>query len=166
LNVRLLNGYSLAAGLSSVVLLCPLASAETVYKHVDPEGNVTFSSNPSRAGPGEAVVPIEIDPRLSEEQRKAAQERLDALQREAARLEREREIEQEERAERVASAQVALREARAALEEAKKKTLDDWQYLFTGGRVLKQSYFDRVEAAEQRVSNAKKALRRAQGESP
>lgn len=156
--------YWLASGLFA--LLCQVASAETVYKHLDREGDGTFSADPTPAGPGETVVPIEIDPRLSEEQRQAAQKRLEALQRAEARLEQERRIAQERHAERVASAKEALREARAALEEVKKKTIEDWQYLATGGRVLKRSYLDRVEAAEQRVREAEEALRAAQSESP
>jgi hypothetical protein len=59
-----------------------------------------------------------------------------------------------------------LRESRAALEEAKKKTVDDWQYLVRGGRVLKQGYFERVEAAKKRVLEAEESLREAGGEPP
>jgi hypothetical protein len=65
LNDRFLKQYLLAP--VPMTLLCPVAGAEAVYKYVDPKGDVTFSSDPTRAGPSETVVPIEIDPRLSAE---------------------------------------------------------------------------------------------------
>jgi len=58
-------------------------------------------------------------------------------------------------------AERGLRNARIALQEARIKGDDDWQYLAAGGRVLKQSYLDRVKDAERRVKDAEEGLRRA-----
>lgn len=140
--------------------------ATTVYEHVDAQGNVTFSSEPMKAGPGEKLETIEIEPSVSEAERAAAEERFRELQRAAESL-GEPEVDAGAReADPVDRAQEDLQRAQAELEEAREKTLDDWQYLVSGGRVLKQSYLDRVEAAEQKVDAAREALRQARRDAP
>jgi hypothetical protein len=147
-------------------LLCWPALAETVYQHIDAQGNVTFSSNPTPEGPGDRVMPVEVEPQVTPEQQEAAQRRADERHRAVERLGQEREAEQTAREEGIEAAERELRDAREALESAQEKTVDDWQYLATGGRVLKQSYLDRVEAAEERVRTAEDTLRRARGRRP
>jgi hypothetical protein len=137
------------------------ATAETVYKHIDPAGNVTFSSDPLPAGPGDRVVPVEIEPPLSEEEKAAADQRLGETLEAAARLREERAAEEAMRDARIAAAEQELEEARAALATAKQREPEDWQHLAGGGRVLKPSYRDRVDAAEERVRQAEEALSRA-----
>ncbi len=140
--------------------------ATTVYEHVDAQGNVTFSSEPMKAGPGEKLETIKIQPSVSEAERAAAEERLRELQRAAASLGEPEVGAGAGETDSVDQAQEDLRRAREALEEAKEKTVDDWQYLVRGGRVLKQSYLDRVEAAEQKVEAAQEALRQARRDAP
>lgn len=149
-----------------VGLSCSGLGAETVYKHVDQEGNVTYSSEPIPVESGETLVSLEVEPRITEEQRETALRRQEGLEWTLDRLEAERQREEEERAERVAAAEGELRDARAALQEAKKRRVEDWQHLVSGGRVLKPRYFERVEAAEQRVLEAKASLRDAGGQVP
>jgi hypothetical protein len=153
--------------LLAVPLLClSTAGAETVYKSIDAQGNVTYSASPPSPRSGEIVETVPIAPPPSEEQQKAAEERVRQLEIESARGDREREKLEKEQTESLSAAEKELQEARAALRDAKIQGDDDWQYLAAGGRVLKQSYLDRVAKAEQRVREAEEAMRRARVSKP
>ncbi|MEA3277842.1 MAG: DUF4124 domain-containing protein [Pseudomonadota bacterium] len=137
------------------------ATAETVYKSIDPEGNVSYSSTPPPSSSGDVVEEVPIAPGPTQEQRQEAEQRLDDLEAASARADEQRQEREKERSQAAADAEQGLEKARMALEEAKIQRDDDWQYLATGGRVLKESYLDRVESAEQLVREAEQALQNA-----
>jgi hypothetical protein len=144
-------------GVPLVLIAGSLAAQTPVYKSIDAEGNVSYSSRPPESAAGVERVPL--DPAPTESQRQQAEERVREMEQAAARMERERADTQEETSASVAAAEKELEEARAVLEKASVKTVDDWQTLAAGGRVLKQSYLDRVARAEERVRAAESALR-------
>ena len=148
-------------GLAGVALLSVAAAgvADGVYKTVDESGNVTYSATP----PDDAIrsESVAVPPPPSK-----------AQQQEARRIERQiqgttertlKSLEQARRrdAKQIEEAKARLQAARNSLEKAKTKSQADWQYLAQGGRVLKQSYFRRVEAAEKAVEQAEEALAKA-----
>lgn len=133
--------------------------AEEIFKSIDAQGNVTYSAKPPPAGSGEQVQTLTIDPGPTNADQNAAHKRqLDAeqeLQRNSNASAKTRQSQE------VSAAQQALIQAKAELEQAKIQTDDDWQYLATGGRVLSQSYFSRIAAAEAQVEAREKALQQA-----
>ena len=142
------------------------AGAETVYKSVDPQGKVTYSSSPPADTGKEMVEAIPIAPGPTEEERREADQRNRELQKAVRQAEQQRREQAENRAETVSDAERELRNAEVALQETRIQGDDDWQYLATGGRVLKQSYLDRVAEAEQKVKEAEKRLRGARSGQP
>jgi len=137
------------------------ATAQTVYKSVDARGRVTYSSSPPPDVSEETLEEIPIAPGPTEEQRQAAAERAKELQATMHNAEKQQREQTSETAQSRSEAERGLRNARIALQEARIKGDDDWQYLAAGGRVLKQSYLDRVKDAERRVKDAEEGLRRA-----
>jgi hypothetical protein len=155
------------ATLILVAVWAAAAGAETVYKTIDAQGRVTYSSTPpATPGARERVEEVPIVPGPTEDERRQAEQRLKETEAAAARLAAEAERAQNATSQDTAEAEKALQQARVNLEQAKTKNLDDWQYLATGGRVLNQSYFDRVTAAEQQVRQAEEALQRARNGQP
>jgi len=144
----------------SLGLACTLA-AEPVYKSIDAQGKVVYSSTPPPEVVGEKVEEIEIAPGPTEQERKAAEQRNKELQ---DRLQNE-EQQQEEKAQKAgetrSEAELELKNAKAALLDARVKHDDDWHLPPDFGRTLKPSYHERVEAAEKRVEEAEKAVRAA-----
>ncbi|MGH6636616.1 MAG: DUF4124 domain-containing protein [Gammaproteobacteria bacterium] len=147
--------YSCFCSGISVLLLacCSLAYSEPIYKSVDSEGRVSFSSKPPVGA--RQVEEIQIQPGPTADQIEATKARA------------KRTIEQAQKSESPAqkrrqakmAASEKLREAQAALEKAKVIQPEDWQHLAGGGRHLKQSYFDRVKHYEAAAEKATKALR-------
>jgi hypothetical protein len=131
-----------------------------VYRSIDAEGNVTYSETPTPEGAG-VVEEVPLAPPPTEAQRRDARQRAQGVEQELQRGRQRREAAREEQSTAVAAAQEELEEARNDLNAARVKTVDDWQTLATGGRVLKQSYLDRVARAQDRVKAAEEALRRA-----
>jgi TolA-binding protein len=137
------------------------ATAQSVYKSVDAQGRVTYSSSPPSTAAGETVEKVRIAPGPTERQQREAARRANDLEAGMRDAERQKQEQTAKRSQATSDAERELRKARIALEEAQIKGDDDWQYLATGGRVLKQSYLDRVDAAERRVQKAEKSLRSA-----
>jgi hypothetical protein len=131
--------------------------AQTVYKSVDEQGRVTYSSSPPPAAAEDMVEKVEIAPGPTQQQKRDAVQRARELQSSNRNAEQQRREQLERRSQSAFAADRELREARIALEEARIQSDDDWQYLAAGGRVLKQSYLDRVNAAERRLQQAEKA---------
>jgi hypothetical protein len=122
-----------------------LANAASVYKTVDPDGRVTYSSRPP-PDEGKRVEQIRIHgsaPDLPAEPQES----------ESAR--------QQSRASAVAAAQRELFLTMAALEQAKIQSAEDWQEQTPGKRVLSAAYFKRVTAAAAEVESAQRALDQA-----
>lgn len=134
-------------------------AAGPVYKSVDAAGNVTYSSTPPPNEQGQQVKEVKLAPGPSQQEVDAAEKRIQDIER--AEFERNKQLqqEQEERKKAKESADSELRRARQDLEQAKIQRDSDWQYLQQGGRVLRQRYFDRVDAAEARVRKAREAQR-------
>lgn len=143
----------------SLALAASSAGAQQVYKSIDAEGKVTYSSSPPATAEIVEQVPIAAPP--SEAAQQEAEKRLHEVEKEATRGEKQRTAQQEEKRDAVAAAEKERDAARIALEEAKIKGDDDWQRINTGGRALKQGYLDRVQEAEERLKAAESALRKA-----
>ncbi|MCG6861315.1 MAG: DUF4124 domain-containing protein [Chromatiaceae bacterium] len=148
--------------ITTIALFCTFtATAQTVYKSVDADGKVTYSAAPPPDAAAEMVEKVPIAPGPTDQQRSAAENRTKELESVTESAEQEREAQDTESAEAASSAEQELRRARIALQEAQIQGDDDWQYLASGGRVLKQSYLDGVAEAKRRVQEAEKALRSA-----
>jgi len=60
------------------------AAAQQIYKSVDADGVVSYSSSPPRDAPQDRVETVKVDPAPPEAERNAAQQRLSAMQRESS----------------------------------------------------------------------------------
>ncbi|MGH8602220.1 MAG: DUF4124 domain-containing protein [Gammaproteobacteria bacterium] len=138
----------------SVLLLacCSPACSEPIYKSVDSEGRVTFSSKPPVGARQVEEIQIQRGPTAA--QIEATKARANRTIEQA----QERRSPAEERRQTKVAAREKLRDAQAALEKAKVIQPEDWQHLAGGGRHLKQSYFDRIKEHEAAVEKATKAL--------
>ena len=136
-----------------------LALAEEIFKSVDADGNVTYSSVP----PGEAVdtQTVSVPDAPSEEQQQEAVQRDKQLQGAADSLAQERSARDKQRSGTVQDAEKARDQAKAQLERAQVKQDSDWQGLAGGGRRLKESYFERVRNAEEELRQAEEAVSKA-----
>lgn len=147
----------------SLMILAALSAApavaDTVYKSVDDQGNVTYSAEPPKASEAKRVEEIRVGDGPSEEEQAEALQRMREMELTVERLEQERMLEAQAQDAAVAAARAELEEAQAALEQAREMSPDDWQRIVTGGRTPKPSYFERVDRAEQRVQAAEQALR-------
>ncbi|MGH8610625.1 MAG: DUF4124 domain-containing protein [Gammaproteobacteria bacterium] len=138
----------------SVLLLacCSVACSEPIYRSVDSEGRVTFSSKPPVGA--RQVEEMQIQPGPTATQIEATKARAMRTIEQA----QKRESPTEERRQAKTAASEKLRDTQTALEKAKVIQPQDWQSLAGGGRHLKQSYFDRVKAYEATVEKATKEL--------
>ncbi|GEM_PF-1878128 len=139
-------------------------AAERVYKSVDENGHVTFSSQPV---PGAArVEPVQIAPPPPPERVRDAASVQDEVERAADQT----RIDLDERLrnwqQRLKRAEDEVDRARAALEAAKKQTDADWRHNQSGARYLKQSYYDRVSRAEVELRRAEAALAKVRRDHP
>ncbi len=144
----------LCSGISLILLTWySLATSGPIYKSVDSEGRVSFSSKPPAGARQVEEIPIQPGPT--------------AEQIEATKTRANRTLEQAEKSESPAAkrrqatmaASEKVRNAQAALDKAKIIQPEDWQHLANGKWHLKQSYFDRVKEHEAVIEKAKKALR-------
>ena len=131
--------------------------AQTVYKSVDAEGNVTYGDQAPASDFVDAHR-FELAPDPTAEQRAEAAA-------ESARVIREADIEGARRGPRASPAE--LREAERRLSEARSRLRnyevvrdDDWGGTQQGKRTLKPSYFARVDAARKQLSEAQAELTR------
>jgi hypothetical protein len=136
------------------------AWAEAVYKSVDADGKITYSSTPPPAGSAREVEELQILPGPTSAEEDAAARRERALEGVEQKRENERAATEKRRGAAIAAAQQDLIRAKADLEQAKIQGDGDWQYLVSGGRVLSGSYFERIADAEAKVEAAEKALQR------
>ena len=136
-----------------------IPAADPVYKSIDANGKVTYSSSPPPAQRGQQIEEVKLAPGPSQKEVEAADKRVQEIER--ADFERNKQLkqEQEKRNKDKEAADSELRRAQQDLEQAKIQRDSDWQFLQQGGRVLRQRYFDRVEAAEARVRKAREAQR-------
>ncbi len=132
--------------------------ASQVYKSVDAEGNVSYSSTP----PADAVnsETIAIQPPPESGTRNEAMLRENQLEQTSKRLQNDLRSSSDKRDSRLRDTQRAVTKAQNDLEKAQEITNDDWQGLAQGGRHLKESYYARITNAENRLEQAKKDLAR------
>ena len=135
-----------------------VVSAETVYRSVDAEGNVTFSSQPLQDA--KEVEQVEIAPGPSEESQKEAMQRQQRLIDLAAGARKEREEKEEARRSKVEDAEQSVKDAEQALKDAKVITPDDRRG-GAGSGMIAPGYNDRVKQAEDQLAEAKRELSKA-----
>ena len=143
------------------LLLAPVcgAVADSVYKTVDESGTVSYSSSP--AGDAVQSESVSIPQPPTEAQRREARKIERQIQSTSKRTTQSLQRDQRQSRQQIVTAEARLKAARAALEKAQIKTDADWQNLAQGGRHLKESYFQRVEAAEAAVRQAELELAKA-----
>ena len=129
-----------------------ISAAETIYKSVDAEGRVTYSSEP----PAQAVEsqPVTLPKAPSEAEHQEAIMREKELQKAADKVTSERAAVGSAKKSAVADADTAVDQAQRRLEKAKEMRDSDWQGKAGGGRRLKESYFERVDKAEEKLRQA------------
>lgn len=154
----------LCLGLLTLLASAP-GSAETIYRWVDKDGSVSFSSSPPPGMPKGRLSEVEVDSALPPEQQQAAEERVRQLEDAAGRMQEERMMARKGGLERLAQAEDEVRQAQADLARAQVQTPEDWQTIVGGGRHLKPSYFDRVRVAQETLARAQERLVKAQRDS-
>jgi hypothetical protein len=133
--------------------------AYNIYKSVDAQGNVTYSSSP----PADTtmVERVKLAPAPSKDSLAAAKERERQIVAAGNQISTERKAQQETQAKGVDAARQEVNNAQAALADAKVMRDSDWQGTVQGKRHLKPEYFARVQAAESRLAQAQKAYKDA-----
>ena len=145
----------------ALVAASGLAAQQTVYRWVDAEGNITYSSQaPAQA---EDLQEIEIPPGPTEAQRKAAEERLERSLERIEALDEARKEAAEKRKESVGEAEAALAEAERNLEQARRVQPEDWILGYRTSGMKKPEYYQRVKDAEAAVAEAKRRLKDLRG---
>ncbi len=135
-----------------------LSAGENVYRWVDAEGNVTYSS---QAPVGAADVrEIEIDPGPTDEQREQAEARLQRSLEIIEETEEARSEAMQQRSEQVREAEEALTQAEQDLEEAKRVRPSDWILGYRTSGMRKPEYYERVKEAEAAVEEARHRLKK------
>jgi len=150
-----------------IALLAALAAAgsagaqETIYKSIDADGNVTYSSTPPEGTAVQRVETVEMPPQPTPAEQSETERRM----RDIEQLARERSMQQQSgtrtQHQSLNAAERELQQAREELAKAKERGPGDWQTIVTGGRVPSAAYLQRVQHAQQRVQAAEEALQAA-----
>jgi hypothetical protein len=146
--------------LSSLWLLAwsGLGYGQAVYKSVDAQGNVTYSS--TRPSDAPVVQPITIRPDIPEAG-SAEAERLRDVEKQAAADQKRRDEQRAQKAQRavaVGQAEKRLKDARDALEAAKQQRDSERKTLDRSRRVDDLATSDRVQQQARKVREAEQAL--------
>lgn len=128
------------------------ATAETAYRSVDEQGNVTFSDTPIEGAAQEEKVKIDA-PAPSQERQQESLQREAELQKAAGQAGASGTTSQ---ADQKKAASESLREAEKQLEDAREVREGDRQGTAGGGSRLKPEYQERVREAEEAVDRARK----------
>ena len=143
------------------LLLAGGASAETVYRHVDAEGNVSFSSAPPKAG--EKAEAVEIDPNRNVVAPHVTPEtqRLEAQERERYWQQKQSETtQQQQRADEVQAAEAQLQKARDAQQAGQALQPGDLIGKQGGGTRPSLQRTERLRQLDERVKAAEENLER------
>jgi hypothetical protein len=130
-------------------------AAETAYRSVDEQGNVTFSDRPVSSATQEERVSIDV-PAPSPEQQQEALQREEALQKAASQP--VTPVTPAKASHNKAAARQAVEDAEARLGKAIMVREGDRIGTAGGGSRLKPEYHERVRAAEAELEAAKKQL--------
>jgi TolA-binding protein len=148
----------------SLLWVCFAVAEEGVYKSVDAQGRVTYSATPPPEVPGEMVEEVKIRPGPTEEQVQQAEQQAEALQEltqqtQEQRQEQRQAQEQAKTLKDLSKAEQELRQATSVLDQAEETQ--------PGGYYIGPEQQKRVEAARQKVQQAKEAAQAArQSQSP
>lgn len=140
-----------------LAILSAVAAAETVYRTVDAEGNVSFTDEPPPTGSGVEEITIDAPPPPASRVRQSEQEAQAAINK-ANRNQMRREAADEQRSMELREAEKALEQAQKNLEEAKVVREGDRRGKAGGGTRLTTEYLNRVKAAEKGVEEAQSRL--------
>jgi TolA-binding protein len=155
-----------------ILWVCVAAEGEEVYKSVDAQGRVTYSAKPPPSAPDEMVEEVKIRPGPTAEQVQQAEQQAKALQELTQQTQEQREEqrqaqEQAKTLKDLSKAEQELREATSVLEEAEGTQSGGYYYPGGGEPVLGPEQHKRVEAARQKVQQAKEAAQATrQNQSP
>lgn len=144
-----------------VTLICVSPVSAEIYRHVDSQGNVTFTDEPPAGA--QDVEEVVLPPGPSPESIRDTEKRNQEILRASDKAEKRRWEEKRKREATIAQAKRQLEEAEKRLEEAKVIQDEDRQNLAGGKRRINPDYFARVKAAKEEVEKARKALREARG---
>jgi small-conductance mechanosensitive channel len=147
--------------IAGITACCTLPLSAEIYRHVDAEGNVTFTDEPPKGA--QEVEEVVLPPGPSPESIRGTEKRNQEILRAADKAEKKRWDEKRKRDATIAQAEKQLEEAEKRLEEAKVIQDEDRQNLAGGKRRIHPDYFARVKAAKEEVAKARKALREARG---
>ena len=151
----------LLLALSAALASAP-APADSVYRWVDANGTVNFSSTPPANASARDVGTVDLAPGPTSEDQQTAEERAHAIGNAADRLREDRLSSKDKKQDSVTEAERALKEAQAKYANAQVQTADDWQTIAGGGgRYLKESYFDRLRSAQEALNQAQENFARA-----
>ena len=148
---------------SSIALLLAIsisfaASAQTVYKHVDKDGKVTYTDEPPSKEQAAQKVDIDTKRNIAEPLgHRPAQAKESADKQLKRRADREATSERE-----IAQASAKLDSARDELARGKEPQEDDWMTVGAQAgkpaRILNEAYFDRIKQLEAAVKQAEEEL--------
>ena len=155
---RDMRKFSFVVG-ASVVVLAWNVYAQTYYRSVDAEGNVTYSTTPP--ADAEQVAPVEVQPGPSAQEVERALERQRRFEAQLGEAEEKRDQIDQDREDKLQVAEEAVKQAERDLVTAKQTRGVD----YLGGGSLAE-YRQRVEAAEQALDQAKQDLRTARSSRP
>lgn len=149
------------AVLSAACVMTASVHAETIYRSIGPDGEVTYSSLPEPGARESTAIEIE---NLSPEQRRASlllRQQEKALSSEADAQLQSRESEWRRVDREIISAQKALADAESALQKGRTPLSGERRGNVGGGSRLTEAYFQRLRKLETQVVQAKKRLDRA-----
>lgn len=127
-------------------------TAQTVYKSIDAQGRVTYSSKPPPVETPKTVERVPIAPGPTPQQQQEATHRATELQATTNSTLKQRKEQENEGSSTASDAEKALLKAGGVLEEAGIKG-NDWQPIVEEGRVLDRNYRDGGGNAERGARN-------------
>ena len=125
-------------------------AADQVYKSIDADGNVTYSSVPPQELEDKEVRTLSVDPTPDEASRREAQQRSRSTGARARQLEARQQAQRRQRAEAAAQAR-SLEAARRELDEANKAYDSDWRQRLRTGLEPNKALAERRRKAAERV---------------
>lgn len=149
--------------LGVVCAMTASAHAETIYRSISPDGEVTYSSQPEPGAHESTAIKFES---LSPEQRRAGlllRQQEKGLSAEVNAQLQSRESEWRRVDQEIVSAQKALADAESALQKGRTPLPGERRGNVGGGSRLTEAYFQRLRMLETQVVQAKKRLDRAYG---
>jgi hypothetical protein len=136
-----------------------LGQAQAIYKSVDAQGNVTYSSRPPPAAAG--VEPVTVQENANREANLKAERIRQETASRAAENQKKRAADQAQKEAAISEAKKRVRDAQDKLDTARRRGDDDWQTIARGGRVEGDSYRTRVTQAERQLHEAERGLKDA-----